>query len=59
MEENLEKKAVSLKGLSNSVLNAWSDNRTLVEAFGWNHPALTRQELANIPQKIAEKIRFS
>lgn len=49
----------SLTDLAKAVENAWSDNRTLKEVFGWNCPPLTRHELADIPLRIAKKIHES
>jgi hypothetical protein len=48
----------SLDTLSEDVLNAWSSDVTLQQNFGWNHPALTRQDLAYIPQALSNRIRL-
>lgn len=36
---------------------AWSDDRTLNEAVGWHHPALTRHDLAAVPKSISDRLR--
>ena len=56
MNALLENISQELENLSNIILNSWTDNRTLVEVYGWNHPSLTRQELASLPLKISKKI---
>lgn len=57
MNEALNTLAKSLDELSAVVLRSWSEDRTLREAFGWHHPALTRHDLARIPASIASRIR--
>jgi hypothetical protein len=57
MHESAEKVCNSLDELATAVVNAWSDNRTLTEAFGWNHAALTRHDLAGLARNIAVRIR--
>jgi hypothetical protein len=57
MHESLIEICDALDELAMTVTNAWSDNRALNEAFGWHHPALTRQDLAAIPKDLANKLR--
>lgn len=57
MNEALNLLANSLDELSAVVLRSWGDDRTLREAFGWHHPALTRHDLARIPASLAFRIR--
>lgn len=56
MHEALSELCDSLDDLANTLLNAWSDNRTLKDAHGWHHPPLTRQDLAEIPQSLISKL---
>lgn len=57
MHISLEAVCVSLETLSTAVTNAWPDDRTLTEAFGWNCPALSRHDLALLPKGLANRIR--
>lgn len=57
MHASLEATCTALDVLSTTVLNSWSDNRTLREAFGWHHPTVTRHDLAEMPQRLAKRIR--
>ena len=57
MHESLETICVALDELASVVTKTWADNRTLSEAYGWHHPALTRHDLALLPKNIADKIR--
>jgi hypothetical protein len=57
VNEELNTLATSLDELSAVVLRSWGEDRTLREAFGWHHPALTRQDLARIPASLASRIR--
>jgi len=57
MHESLELVCQSLDALSAIVLKSWSEDRTLKEAHGWHHPALTRHDLAAIPASLAVRIR--
>lgn len=47
----------ALEALATATINAWQDDRTLTEAFGWNHPSLTRQDLAAYPKELATQIK--
>ena len=57
MDKTVEAIAISLETLATVITGAWTDDRTLTEAFGWNHPALTRHDLAAIPKRLAVKLR--
>ena len=46
-----------LDELSVVVLNSWHDDQILKNAFGWNHPPLTRHDLANMPKEISQSLR--
>ena len=48
MNKTLVALANALDQLSEKVLGSWSDNRTLREALGWNHPAVDRHDLAQM-----------
>ena len=48
----------SLEEFSEKTRNGYSDDRTFIEIWGgWNMPALTRHDLAEIPKSYAEKLR--
>ncbi|SOE35897.1 hypothetical protein [Delftia acidovorans] len=57
MHEELSAVCKSLDNLSKLVLSSWSENKTLAEAYGWHHPAITRHDVADIPSGLASKIR--
>lgn len=57
MNSVLEEIVDALEEISEAVVNGWSDDRTLKEVWGWNFPALTRHDLAEVPRLLAEKIR--
>lgn len=57
MNEEIENLCKALDTLGDSVENGWSDKRSLIEAFGWHHPALGKTELAYLPRSLSEKIR--
>ncbi len=57
MHETLNLICNSLDSLGTAIENATSEDRTLTEWHGWHHPALTRQDLANISFKLAKRIR--
>ena len=57
MHEVIEEICESLDILASVVLGAWTDNRTLNEAYGWHHPALTRHDLAALSKDLANRIR--
>jgi len=59
MHKALEEVCGALDALASAVAGAWTDNRTLTEAYGWNHPALTRHDLAAFSSGLANKIRAS
>lgn len=59
MEQNIEEVANSLENFSDSILKAYSDDRTLSEIWGWNFPCVNRHDLASIPRTLAKKIRES
>lgn len=57
MDNNLEKLCEVLDELSGVVLNAWNDDQILKNVYGWNHPPLTRHDLANMPKEISQSLR--
>jgi len=56
MHEALSDLCDSLEDLADSLLNSWSENRTLKDLYGWHHPPLTRQDIAEIPQSLIKKL---
>ena len=59
MNETLLNVADALEALSKHVMNSWSEDRTLKEAFGWNHPAITRRDLSRVASDLADSIKRS
>lgn len=57
MNEEIGAACNSLDHLSTLVLSSWSEDRTLAEAYGWHHPAITKHDVADIPSVLAIKIR--
>lgn len=57
MNKNLEQLCEVLDELSEVVLNSWSDDQILRNVYGWSHPPLTRQDLANIPKELSNQVR--
>ncbi|MBS1144939.1 MAG: hypothetical protein H6R14_2345 [Proteobacteria bacterium] len=53
MHQVFEEISGSLRTLADAVRNTSGENRTLTEAYGWNCPAITRIDLAAIPDSIA------
>ena len=46
MSENLTNACNALEALSNNIRDSWSDERTLQDVYGWNHPAVTRHDIS-------------
>lgn len=57
MNADIEKLCVALDAFATTVINAWGNDTTMVEAVGWHSPALTRHDLAAIPQQLARDLR--
>lgn len=57
MNKTLVGIAEALEEVSAAVMNGWGGNNTLKENWGFHHPALTRQDLAEMAYVLAEKIR--
>ena len=57
MHQLFEQVCNSLDQLSTRVTNAWQNDALLCDALGWNHPALTRHDLAALPKNLAARIR--
>jgi len=55
--KQIEQLCDSLEELGDYTVKAWSDDRTLSEAFGWNCPGLTRHDLGGMATKLADRIR--
>ncbi|MWV13314.1 hypothetical protein F3I62_14505 [Pseudomonas sp. R-28-1W-6] len=56
MHEALSDLCDSLEDLADTLLNAWGENRTLKDVHGWHHPPLTRQDIAEIPISLINKL---
>lgn len=57
MHKTYEAIAKGLDELGQKVTGSWSDDRTLREAYGWQHPAVDRHDLARMVSDLAEQIR--
>jgi len=57
MHKTIEKVCSALETLSLTVTNAWSGDQTLCEAFGWNCPAITRKDLAEIASNLSNRLK--
>ena len=57
MHKDLEALCKSLDALATAVRAGWSGDQTFCEAWGWNCPSITRQDLAGISERLALDIR--
>lgn len=57
MDKSLEKVYISLDDLAKSILDGSTDDRTFIELYGWNCPALNRHDISNITKNISKKIK--
>jgi hypothetical protein len=58
MHESLETVCVSLETLAINVRNGWRNDQNLSDAHNnWNCPAVTRHDLAVLPEQLAREIR--
>lgn len=57
MNKNLELVCQSLDALSLAVSGGSAEERLFTEAYGWNCPAVTKNDLALIPKRLASRIR--
>lgn len=56
MHKVFEEICGALRALADTVRNVSGENRTLTEAYGWHCPALTRIDLAAIPDGLAMRL---
>jgi len=47
MHQTLEELCNALDNLSDKIIAAWAEDRTVNEVHGWHHPALTKYDLAS------------
>jgi hypothetical protein len=57
MNKTLEDIANALDEISDAIIKGWGGDNTLKENWGFHHPALTRHDLAEMADILAEKIR--
>jgi hypothetical protein len=57
MHTTLENICKSLDDLSKSILSQYTDDRTMTEIWGWNHPPLSRIDLSNLAINLSIKIQ--
>lgn len=57
MNKTLEDIADALDEVSAAIIKGWGGDNTLKENWGFQHPALTRHDLAEMADILAEKIR--
>jgi hypothetical protein len=56
MNSTLQEVVNSLEKLSKSILDGYSGDGTFAEIWGWNCPALTRHDLANMSNSISQRL---
>lgn len=57
MNPEIQQLCDALDALATATKNAWGNDSVMVEAIGWNAPALTRHDLAFLPSQLAGDIR--
>lgn len=57
MNSTLHEVVNSLDKLSKSIIDGYSGDGTFAETWGWNCPALTRHDLANMSNSISQKLK--
>ena len=57
MHNDLKPLCEALDALAKATLAGWSGDQTFAETWGWNCPALTRHDLADLPARLARDIR--
>jgi uncharacterized protein YdcH (DUF465 family) len=57
MSANLINACNALDALASVARDSWGDDRTLNETFGWHHPSVNRHDIADLPRKLAERMR--
>lgn len=51
-----EELCTALDNLAQAIISAWSSDTAMIENWGWNHPALTRHDLARLATSLAKEI---
>ena len=59
MNKEIENLCDALDSFGDSIEAAWNDDRSLNEAYNWQHPPLNRFDLADMPRTLSKKIRNS
>jgi len=57
MNEDLTKACDALDAFAKEVANTWGNDSTMTDVVGWHSPALTRHDLAALPQLLARDLR--
>lgn len=57
MNDTIKLVITSLDDLATSVRNGYTDDRTMNEIWGWQFPALTRHDLANLATNLSNKLK--
>lgn len=57
MNKTLEDISNALDEVAKAIIEGWGSDITLKENWGYHHPALTRQDLAEMAEILSEKIR--
>jgi hypothetical protein len=57
MDKTLEQVCKSLDDLGDSIVKAYSDDRTMTELWGWSNPPLNRHDLAGLSIHLSLRIR--
>lgn len=57
MNSTLQELVNSLDKLSKSIIDGYNGDGTFAETWGWNCPALTRHDLANMSNSISQRLK--
>lgn len=55
MSDTIDNAREALNSLATAVRDGWTGNQTLMEAWGWNCPALDRHDLARLAQDVSDR----
>jgi hypothetical protein len=57
MDKTLQEAIDSLEDIAKSITEAYSDDNSMTDTFGWNFPALNRHDLALMAFRISDRIK--
>ena len=53
----LQKLSGLLDAIAKRIIDGWNDDRPVSANWGWNHPVMTRNDLAKYSSELAKEIR--